>query len=253
MESDYGQAYADLYRRHWWWRAREEFLLRLFQSLELPPRPSVLDIGCGDGLFFERLLELGGTVEGLESADALLSAEARQRYAIHIGPFDESYSPHKTYALVLMLDVLEHLPNPLAALRQASGLLEPGGRLVVTVPAFMGLWTQHDQLNHHQTRYTRATLAALVAQSSLRILQLRYFFHWLAPLKLATRWKERGLARCGLNSSPTPPRVPGALVNRSLLELSRWEQRLWGRFQLPLGSSLLMVCDRGTEVAKPAW
>jgi len=252
MESEYGQAYADLYRRHWWWRAREEFLLRLFNSLELPPHPSVLDIGCGDGLFFERLLELGGTVEGLESADTLLSVETRQRYEIHIGPFDESYSPQKAYALVLMLDVLEHLSDPLAALRQAARLLEPGGRLVVTVPAFMGLWTQHDELNHHQTRYTRGTLAALVAQSSLRIEQLRYFFHWLAPLKLAIRWKERGLASLGLESTPSPPRVPGPLVNRSLLELSRWEQRLWGRFRLPLGSSLLMVCERPAEAAEPA-
>ncbi len=242
MESEYGQAYADLYRRHWWWRAREDFLMALFERLELPIKPSVLDIGCGDGLFFERLLQLGGTVAGLESEAALISTASRERYSIHTGPFDKSYSPGRTYSLVLMLDVLEHLHDPLAALRQAAELLEPNGRLVVTVPAFMSLWTTHDDINHHQTRFTKESLELLVEQTSLEICQQRYFFHWLAPLKLVTRWKEK----C-CKTTPTPPRVPASLVNSTLLILARLEQKLFARSSLPFGSSLLMVCSRACQ------
>lgn len=239
MESNYGQAYADLYRQHWWWRAREEYLMRLFQQLQLPPQPSVLDIGCGDGLFFERLLKLGGTVEGLESEAALVSPATQQCYSVHIGPFDETFSTHKFYALVLMLDVLEHLPNPLAALQQATNLLDADGRLVITVPAFMSLWTKHDELNHHLTRYTKATLSELISQTALQIDQQRYFFHWLAPLKLATRLKEKIVA-----TDPQPPRIPGHWLNRWLLTFAIWEQKVFSRASLPFGSSLLMVCRR---------
>lgn len=239
MESNYGQAYADLYRQHWWWRAREEYLMRLFQQLQLPPRPSVLDIGCGDGLFFERLLKLGGTVEGLESEAALVSPATQHGYSVHIGPFDETFSTHKSYALVLMLDVLEHLPNPLAALQQATNLLDADGRLVITVPAFMSLWTKHDELNHHLTRYTKATLSKLISQTALQIDQQRYFFHWLAPLKLATRLKEKIVA-----ADPQPPRIPSPWLNRWLLTIAIWEQKTCSHASLPFGSSLLMVCRR---------
>lgn len=239
MESDYGQAYAELYRQHWWWRAREGYLVQLFQQLPLPPQPRVLDIGCGDGLFFDRLLQLGGTVEGLESEAALVSAATQERYAVHIGPFDESFSTNQNYSLVLMLDVLEHLPNPLAALQQATKLLASDGRLVITVPAFMSLWTTHDELNHHLTRYTKATLSELISQTALQIDQQRYFFHWLAPLKLATRLKEKIVA-----TPPQPPRIPSPWLNRWLLSFASWEQKIFSRASLPFGSSLLMVCRR---------
>lgn len=243
MDSQYGEVYAELYRRHWWWRAREEFLLQLFAQLELPPRPSVLDIGCGDGLFFPKLRELGGTVAGLEADAALVSPTTLERESIHIGPFDESYAPPGRYSLVLLLDVLEHLAEPARALRQAAELLEPRGRLVVTVPAFRSLWTQHDELNHHVTRYTRATLREVADSAPLRIRQLRYFFHWLAPLKLVTRWKEQCLAFTPWSTTPAPPRVPQRLVNQVLLGISRWEQKWLTRLPMPFGSSLLMVCE----------
>ena len=243
MDSDYGQVYARLYREHWWWRAREEFLMDMFAHLPLAPQPRVLDIGCGDGLFFDRLIKLGARVEGLESSAELVSAATRQRYPIHLGPFDESFVPDQRYDLVLMLDVLEHLPQPLSALRQAAALLEPKGYLVITVPAFLMLWTAHDVLNHHLTRYTRRTLATLVAQAPLEICQQRYFFHWLAPLKLLTRCKERLW-----QTPPQPPRIAPRWLNAGLIGLSRLEARCFSRHPLPFGSSLAMVCRRTTTM-----
>jgi 2-polyprenyl-3-methyl-5-hydroxy-6-metoxy-1,4-benzoquinol methylase len=58
-----------------------------------------------------------------------------------------------------MLDALEHLENPVAALRHVCELLTPEGTFIATVPAFMALWTNHDVLNHHFTRYTKSAFA----------------------------------------------------------------------------------------------
>ena len=246
MENDYGQAYKRLYREHWWWRSREEFLIRVIQGLCLPANPNILDLGCGDGLFFDRLAEFGGTIEGLESDPSLVSRETAERYRIHIGPLDRTFGPIKRYTLILMLDVLEHLQNPEESLKQAVELLEPGGRLVLTVPAFRCLWTNHDNMNHHYTRYTKRSLATVAKIANLRIDRCQYFFHWLVPLKLVVRLKERLI-----QSQPKPPNIPSPIVNRTLLALSLLEQRLFGNFSLPVGTSLLAVGKRSSSQSSP--
>ena len=236
MEPDYGRSYERLYREHWWWRAREAFLLRVIHRLPLPVRPNILDIGCGDGLFFDQLSRFGGVVEGLESDPSLVSRESATRHSIYIGPFDQTFAPKKKYSLILMLDVLEHLPDPQAALRHAVELLEPNGSVVVTVPAFRCLWTTHDDMNHHTTRYTKQSLMRIAQSANFRIDRYQYFFHWLVPLKLAVRLKESIVA-----STPKPPSIPAPIVNRTMLAISRVEQVLFGSCPLPMGSSLLAV------------
>ena len=195
-------------------------------------------MGCGDGLFFDRLAALDGVtgVEGVEPAAALVSPTNPHRDRIHVVPFDERFQPGQRYGLILMLDVLEHLRDPAGALRHALSLLSPGGRVVATVPAFMALWTRHDDLNEHVTRYTRASFRALASAAGLRIHDARYFFHWTALGKLATRALEAVITR-----EPVPPVVPAPSVNAALLALSRVEERSFRGLRLPFGSSLLVV------------
>ena len=85
-------------------------------------------------------------MEGVESDSEIVSSENRWHDRIHVRPFDETFDVGRRYGLVLMLDVLEHLQNPEAALRHALRLLEPAGRIVISVPAFNVLWTSHDRV-----------------------------------------------------------------------------------------------------------
>ncbi len=241
MDSDYGARYRELYERHWWWRARERLILDTLRA----HRPAagwrnVLDVGCGDGLFFDELLKLPGVgvVEGVEPA-SLVSPDGPHRARIHAVPFDASFQPGRRYSLIVMLDVLEHLPEPAAALRHALSLLEPDGVFLATVPALMALWTRHDALNHHFTRYDRDSFGTLAAAAGLRIDEMRYFFHWTAAAKVVTRLKEALVP-----GEPAPPEVPPAPVNATLYALSRLEERLLGRLHLPVGSSLIAVGGR---------
>jgi hypothetical protein len=135
-----------------------------------------------------------------------------------------------------MLDVIEHLSDPAGALRHAGALLEPDGTLVATVPAFRVLWTAHDVLNHHVTRYTKRTFDALARSAGLRIVRARYFFHWIYPAKLLLRTRE-AIAHL----PPRPPRVPPRPLNELLYAVSRFEQRLLTPLGIPFGSSLLVV------------
>ena len=239
LEEAYAAQYARLYASHWWWRAREEVVVaeveRILGSGERS-RAAILDVGCGDGLIFPRLAPLGD-VEGVEPDRRLVTGQADG--PIHVMPF-ESFDPGRSYDVILMLDVLEHLPDPAGALRRCHSLMATGGRLLLTVPAFEALWTAHDEMNHHFTRYRRATLRPLVEEAGLRLVGSRYFFHWLFPAKLLVRAGERmGRRNAG------PPEVPPAPVNRLLRRLCRLEERLLGPLRFPFGSSLLAVCARG--------
>lgn len=246
MDSSYGVRYRELFERHWWWRARERVILDALGARQ--PRegwPSILDVGCGDGLFFDALAALPGArvVEGVESSAELVSPDGPHRGRIHVAPFDARFQPGRRYSLILMLDVLEHLPEPVAAMRHALSLLEPHGTLLVTVPAFMSLWTRHDDLNHHYIRYDERSFAALAEQAGLRIESLRYFFRWTFAAKLGTRLMERLVP-----GEPAPPAIPPRPVNAALYGLSRAEELLVGGLPLPFGSSLLAVGSamRGT-------
>lgn len=239
MDAEYALNYRELYENHWWWRARERFILATIEGL----RPqgnwgSILDVGCGEGVFFDRLSKFG-EVEGVESNPSLATKDHRWKQRIHVSAFDATFETNKQYSLILMLDVLEHFANPTVALRRSEKLLDVKGSLLITVPAFSCLWTTHDDLNHHVSRFTKQSLAALISHTSLRIHALRYFFHWAFPVKMLIHCKEL----C-FRTDPVIPKVPARKVNALLYRLSIFEQAVFRTVSLPFGSSLLAVCTK---------
>lgn len=238
MDPAYAERYSALYRDHWWWRAREEaVILELRRRVPASGWGRILDVGCGDGLLFPRLEEFG-QVYGVEPTAALRAPAGRYAGRIHPGPL-ETFRTATGFGLILMLDVLEHLADPEAALRQALALLDPAGTLLITVPAFRMLWTTHDALNQHITRYTKRTFRSVADRAGMRVDAMRYFFHWLFFAKLGVRLYE-SIVR----PEPRPPRVPPRGINRAAYLLARAEDRLLGRLPVPLGSSLLAVGGR---------
>jgi len=236
VDPKYGENYSELYRRHWWWRARQRIVLQVLRGIQ----PSsgwgqILDVGCGDGLFFDRLLEFGN-VEGIERDASLVRVNGPHRNRIHIAPFDSSFRPGKQYSLILMLDVLEHLSDPMGALGHARHLLVPGGMLLCTVPAFRLIWTNHDVLNQHVTRYTKKSLSMLTHEAGFEILRQDYLFQWLFPAKLVARMTEFLFRR-----APSMPRIPANPINGFLFHLTAAEYTMLRRFRVPFGSSLLIV------------
>ena len=92
---------------------------------------------------------------------------------------------------MFLLDVIEHLDDDGLALKEAAHVLVPGGVVIVTVPAFMSLWSEHDVLNEHRRRYRRAELGSRLEQAGLRIERLTYFNSRLFPLAAIDRWAHR--------------------------------------------------------------
>lgn len=239
MNVDYAQQYATLYRTHWWWRARERVLLdeitAIARRVQRPLR--ILDVGCGAGLFFDALAPLG-EVEGIEPDGSLVAAAGRWQSRITHGVLDDSFAPAHRFDMVLMLDVLEHMHDPITPLRRALALTAATGVLVVTVPALRWLWTRHDDLNEHVTRYSRSELTDLLTTTGWHVDKMQFLFASLVPGKLAV-----GALEAITRPAPAPPRVPSPFVNRIA---QRWleVESSWRRV-LPIGTTLLAVARPG--------
>jgi SAM-dependent methyltransferase len=233
MQVEYAAAYPDLYRRHWWWRVRERILLRTISGLVRGRSDArILDVGCGAGLFFDALEPLGH-VEGVESNAEAVAASGRWRHRIMPGPLTDS-GPQ--FDVVLLLDVIEHIAEPGPLLRTVARRLAPRGVVVITVPAFQALWTSHDVLNEHVTRYSRRTLRRLIEHHGFAVRSIRYFFPSLVALKGLVRAVE-----AVTTATPRVPEVPSTLVNGAIQAWLGVEEAVFG--WLPFGGSVLAVAE----------
>lgn len=146
--------------------------------------------------------------------------------------------------VAFLLDVIEHLPDDLEALRQARAALRPGGLLFVTTPAFQKLWSYNDELAHHLRRYTRADFARLGEQAGLQLCDARYFMFLLSPLYWLVR---QGKGVEGMTDEEKMAlmhkthRVPSALLNGPLTAIFAAETPLGHWLRFPWGTSVLGV------------
>lgn len=142
--------------------------------------------------------------------------------------------------------MLEHLDDDSGGLKAATACLKPGGRAVLTVPAFPSLWSYHDELHHHKRRYTRVSFEELVRSAGLEIDRLSYFNTSLfVPAFLVRMIKKRsGEAKADVET------VPPGFLNALLTQIFAFERVLLRKMSLPFGLSLIAVAHRPREQAE---
>lgn len=231
---------------HYWFRARRRILGDVIRSLPLPASPRILDVGCGGGRFLLDLAQVG-VVSAIEPLPASYEvAQARgvadvRRVGIDAIPFE----PH-SFDLLTCLDVVEHISDDIAAFRAMRDMARPGGHLVVTVPAYNWLWSDHDRINHHFRRYNRRSLAATAAKGGWQPVRWTYFNASLLPPAIVVRSIERA-RRQRVASERVLVRTP-PLANRLLHQPLRVEAALLrAGVRLPAGLSLLGVFRTDAE------
>ncbi|HEX7505603.1 MAG TPA: class I SAM-dependent methyltransferase [Polyangia bacterium] len=162
---------ARAFARHPWESVRADFFLRLLRKRTAGRALSALDIGAGDGYFAERLLAGCPTVAQLTCFDVAYDGTWLQsKVASDPRLIFTAQRPEDRYDLVLMLDVLEHMEDDQAGLRDAaSSFLKPGAWLLLSVPAAKGLFSHHDELLGHKRRYAPSSLRKLAGVAGLAV------------------------------------------------------------------------------------
>jgi len=237
---------------HWWYRGLRDALAAVLARLEpaLPANPRVLDAGCGTGenLRFLRERLDPSYLGGFDRSEEALAFAREKAPGADIYPSDicDPEIHAERLDLVTSLDVL-YIPGAeraMSGLRTLVSRLARHGRLVLNLPAYDWLYSEHDVAIHTAERYTRGSVAAILADLGLSVEILSYRLCFLFPLVVVSRlpglWKARRVsaasARSGLHS------VPGDGVSRILLTCLKAENALIARgVRLPWGSSIFAV------------
>lgn len=240
------EAYQDIQRfqgNHWWYQGRRSVVRRLFRAYvrSSDRRGAYLDVGCGTGEG-ARIIGPAGEIHGVDvSAEALALAEGQGYASLRQGTGENLGFPDGCFDGALALDVLEHVEDDAAMLRECARVLRPGGILILTVPAYRWLWSGHDEVFGHRRRYVRSELMEKIKTASFDIRLASYYFFFLFPVVAATRLVER-LFR---NKRTSHFFVLPTAINRILIRIVALESRLLRRgVRFPWGSSLIVVARK---------
>jgi SAM-dependent methyltransferase len=215
-------------------------LENVMDGLALPSRARILDAGCGSG---RNMIDLArrGPVTGVElSTPSVEKARERGCGEVIQGSVLDMPFADGSFDFAVSLDVIEHLEDDLGALRELRRTVAPGGALLLTVPAYQWLWSGHDEINHHQRRYTQRSLKAVAEQAGWQQARTTYFNSLLLPVAILLRVLDRFNRKT--TESSLDLWVPPEPVNRALEVPLTLEAALIARGgRIPAGLSLLSV------------
>ena len=229
---------------HWWFRGRRKILDCIIGTMALPRAARILEVGSGTGGNL-MMLSRHGNVSALEmdeNARKLSSEKTGGRFTIRAGncPDDIPFAGEQ-FDLICMFDVLEHIDEDVQTLAALRSHLAPGGRMLITVPAYRWLWSAHDVFLHHKRRYTARALRRAFIESGLSIDRITYFNTLLLPLATVARLKDRIASRKRASGT----KIPAPFINSTLYAIFSSERHMLTRFNLPAGVSLMGIVRAG--------
>jgi SAM-dependent methyltransferase len=194
-----------------------------------------------------------GRVQGIE-VDARPVAMAQARgYDVRQGDAARGIPfPGASFDLVTVLDVIEHVDEDEAILREAQRVLRAQGTLAVTTPAFQWLWSHNDVLNGHKRRYTARQLRERVERAGFRVRRLSFGFFLVFPLSAPLivvrnflgQKQELESHHFDADAYQVEMEPVAPWLNALLRAVGRVEAALIARVDLPFGTSLICVAEK---------
>lgn len=225
---------------YWWYRVRSRLLRTVLEPYVGSPE-RLLDVGSADGpsvgwLTAPQKVSLDLDPRGLRPPRGICGS-------LLALPFADA-----SFEVVSAFDVLEHCEPESLALAELRRVLGPGGRLLLSVPAYQWAWSGHDVANGHHRRYTRRRVVRTLHEAGFDVDRVTYAFASVFPAFAAERaWLA---VRHRVGSGPSGPAdvvdLPpvGRTLERVLVGLSGLDDKALARRDLPFGSSLFVAATR---------
>jgi SAM-dependent methyltransferase len=162
---------------HWWYIGRRRIIAGFVEQIcrqVTDRRPRILDVGCGTGANLI-LLSKYGDAEGVDvSEDALAFCRERGLEKVRLGAGEDLPYEDGEFDLVTAFDVVEHMDDDLAGIKEMRRVLRPGGRVLLFVPTFMFLWGLQDEVSNHRRRYRLPQLTRVLEEAGFEIERTTY-------------------------------------------------------------------------------
>ena len=179
-EQQFEAIYPDGIEYHYWTRSRNA-MIRDFLTKNCPKGP-ILEVGAGRGLCTAYLRKAGFPVDGVEISPVNPIEEAKPWFLSETDALEIPLEIRSKYTTLVLFDLIEHLEDPSAFLRQLLSAFPSVKRVMVTVPAPPELFSNYDEFNGHYRRYDPAQLKQHLEEAGLRTLDIQYRFQSLYPI-----------------------------------------------------------------------
>lgn len=239
MESDTYAIEADVEATHWWFTERRRLFSRLIAKFGLASDARILDIGTSTGTNLRMLRDLGYVrSEGLDaSEDAVRWCAAKGYGKVTRGDVCAMPFPDGEFDLVLATDIIEHVDDDAAALREIRRVLKPDGRVLITVPAFQSLWGVQDEIGQHKRRYRARQVQQRAKAAGLAVFK-KFYFNYLLFLPILL---VRTVIRASRVQVRNENEMNSPVINRILKAIFRFDVWTAPLLHPPFGVSYLVV------------
>lgn len=235
---------ARIEQRHWWFAGRRAICAHYLRRLSRGEPLRILEVGCGTGGNLSMLAHFG-EVWAFEPDDkaralATLCGEKHEpRIQVCEGACPNRIPQLGQFDVICMFDVLEHISDDVSTLQSLTSSLRPGGRVLLTVPAYQYLWGPHDRYLHHFRRYSRRSLRGTARSAGLSVCEITSFNSVLFPVAALVRGLEAIMGR----ESRAGTRIPASPVNRALTLILEAEKHVATLTGIPFGLSILATLE----------
>ncbi len=234
--------FFEIQKKHWWFVTRKNIVLdTIDQYFKKDNDAKILDIGCGSGLMLNSLKEIGQTY-GMDMSDEAIkfSKEIFDGHVAQGSLPDQVPFENEQFSLITALDIIEHIDRDVESLEAMYKLLVPEGKIIITVPAYMFLWTSFDEMNEHKRRYTLTELKRKLIQTGFTIEKISYYNTLLFPVVFVVRLLNKVFNR----DSATDIEMPNSIVNSTLAKIFGIEKYFLRLLNLPFGVSVIAVVSK---------
>jgi SAM-dependent methyltransferase len=231
---------SEVERFHWWFVVRRK-LLGSVLSFNIPRKFIALEVGCGTGANLKALESAGFYGIGLDrSLYALALVKKKGNAPLLAGDLNNLPIKTKSLGFIIAMDVFEHLEHDAQGINECYRVLDDGGILFLTVPAFRVLWGLQDNLTGHQRRYSKREITHKLYQAGFKIEKLSYYnFFIFFPI-----FGARLIIRLfGLKIS-SENRINFPLLNFFLKTVFSLETYLLKYIPFPFGVSIFCVAKK---------
>lgn len=229
---------------HWWFVGRrailESFIRQIVEKARKPKSEiRILDVGCGTGANLEMLSDFG-EAEGVDVSDEALEFCRAKNLRTHKGLAENLPFENESFDLVTALDVVEHLDDDAAGLKEMCRVLRCGGKALIFVPAFMFLWGVQDVVSNHRIRYTKKQITERLRRAGFEIERATYAnITFFAPILAGrTLMKLTGIKPESENN------VNVSALNPVLGKFFGAERFWLKNFNFPFGVSIVVIARK---------
>lgn len=220
-----------------WWNIGRNWIVASELKAVVSANQRILEIGSGPGIVVQHLVDNGWDAWGVDAGTPTPVAGIDQRLVLGLAAEDLPVSFRNSVECLLLLDVIEHIENPVAFLKSVLPAFPRARTVLITVPARPEAWSNYDDYYGHFRRYTRTSLRSELAGADLRPDKIKYFFNSLYFAAMAINMI--GIKRNLILSAPK-----GQGLHRAIAKYMWAESMLLGKLGFFPGLSLLTVAKR---------